>query len=171
MIGIVASQMRAIALAVGVGMVWVLRTTPVDDKSWGRVCWAPELGVAAAVGYSGTGNRAMTSLNGIDWTGRATWRSLRRIWQYRFNTSSDNVGCCCGHPHRCLSLSSTLDYSAPFSALCALNCRRNCLSPCKGGHHRCRWSVARNSLGSSYWSGNGLCASINCPLSRRAAPS
>ena len=38
MIGIVASQMRAIALAVGVGMAWVLRTTPVDDKSWDRVC-------------------------------------------------------------------------------------------------------------------------------------
>jgi hypothetical protein len=36
------------------------------------VCWAPELGLFCAVASSGTGNRVMTSPDGIVWTVRAS---------------------------------------------------------------------------------------------------
>jgi hypothetical protein len=42
------------------------------DESWNGIVWAPELGLLAAVASSGTGNRVMTSPNGIDWTSRTS---------------------------------------------------------------------------------------------------
>ena len=44
------------------GLAWTLRTSAADN-SWRGVCWAPELGLFVAVGVSGTGNRAMTSVS------------------------------------------------------------------------------------------------------------
>jgi len=40
---------------------WTIRVSAADN-GWSSVCWSPELGLFAAVAYSGTGNRVMTSL-------------------------------------------------------------------------------------------------------------
>ena len=51
---------------------WTLRTSAADNY-WFSVCWSPGLGLFVAVAaYSGTGNRIMTSPNGIDWTSRTS---------------------------------------------------------------------------------------------------
>jgi hypothetical protein len=52
-----------------------------QDKIWRSVCWSPNLGLFCAVAYTGTGNRVMTSPDGINWTIRASaadnnWRSV-----------------------------------------------------------------------------------------------
>jgi len=47
-------------------MTWTLRQTPADHN-WRAVCWSPEQGMFLAVAESGTGTRAMTSLDGIHW--------------------------------------------------------------------------------------------------------
>ena len=44
------------------GLTWTLRASAADN-GWRAVCWAPELGLLAAVANSGTGNRAMTSVS------------------------------------------------------------------------------------------------------------
>ena len=51
------------------------------DNSWRAVCWSPELALFVAVAFSGTGNRVMTSPDGITWTARTSaadndWRSV-----------------------------------------------------------------------------------------------
>ena len=50
---------------------WTLRDSAADNE-WYSVCWSPELGLFAAVAYSGTGNRVMTSPDGINWTSRVS---------------------------------------------------------------------------------------------------
>src|SRR3972149_5500120 len=50
---------------------WFTRTSAADN-SWSSVAWSPELGLFAAVSFSGTGNRVMTSPNGINWTIRTS---------------------------------------------------------------------------------------------------
>ena len=42
------------------------------DNSWRSVCWSPELALFVAVAFSGTGNRVMTSPDGITWTARTS---------------------------------------------------------------------------------------------------
>ena len=61
---------------------WTSRTSPADNN-WISVTWAKELSIFVAVAYSGTGNRVMTSPDGITWTTRASaadndWLSV--IW-------------------------------------------------------------------------------------------
>ncbi len=51
------------------------------DNSWRFVCWSPALTLFVAVAYTGTGNRVMTSPDGITWTIRTSaadnnWRSV-----------------------------------------------------------------------------------------------
>ena len=41
------------------------------DNSWRSLCWSPELGRFCAVAITGTGNRVMTSPDGIAWTARS----------------------------------------------------------------------------------------------------
>jgi len=60
------------------GTYWTLRTTPADN-GWHSVCYGN--GLFVAVANSGTGNRVMTSPDGINWTLRTTpadnnWRSV-----------------------------------------------------------------------------------------------
>ena len=60
---------------------WTTRTS--TDNNWISVCWSPELSLFAAVSYSGTLNRIMTSPDGITWSSRTTpvdneWFSI--IW-------------------------------------------------------------------------------------------
>jgi len=50
---------------------WTVRTSAADNN-WREVAWAPELGLFAAVSNSGTGNRVMTSPDGITWTIRTS---------------------------------------------------------------------------------------------------
>ena len=50
----------------GIG-TWTARTSAADN-SWRAITWSPELGLFCAVSYSGTGNRVMTSPDGITWT-------------------------------------------------------------------------------------------------------
>lgn len=62
------------------GSSWRISTTPADNI-WFDVCWSAELGLFCAVAMSGTGNRAMTSPDGITWTARTSaadneWRSV-----------------------------------------------------------------------------------------------
>ena len=63
----------------GVGS-WPARTSAADN-GWYSVCWSPELALFCAVANSGTGNRVMTSPDGITWTARTSaadniWRSV-----------------------------------------------------------------------------------------------
>jgi len=63
----------------GVG-TWTARTSAADND-WFSVCWSPELSLFCAVAASGTGNRVMTSPDGINWTARTSaadnnWRSV-----------------------------------------------------------------------------------------------
>jgi hypothetical protein len=50
---------------------WVTRASPTNNQ-WYKVCWAPELSRFVAVATSGTGNRVMTSDDGITWVTRAS---------------------------------------------------------------------------------------------------
>src|SRR6185503_21212995 len=59
---------------------WTIRTSAVDN-SWRDVTWSPQLGLFAAVAQSGTGDRVMTSPDGITWTARVSavdtsWQSI-----------------------------------------------------------------------------------------------
>jgi hypothetical protein len=49
---------------------WVTRGVGVADNNWLSLVWAGELGLFVAVGTSGTGNRVMTSSDGINWITR-----------------------------------------------------------------------------------------------------
>jgi len=67
--------------------LWTLRPT-VADNEWSSVCWSPELGLFVAVAASGTGNRVMTSPDGITWTIRTSaadnnWSSV--CWSPELN--------------------------------------------------------------------------------------
>ena len=53
--------------------------TTTNDRPWISVCWSPELMLFVAVAYSGTGNRVMTSPDGIVWTQRAS--AADNVWQ------------------------------------------------------------------------------------------
>ena len=50
---------------------WTVRASAADNN-WYSVCWSPELSIFCAVATSGTGNRVMTSPDGITWTVRAS---------------------------------------------------------------------------------------------------
>ena len=50
---------------------WTTRASAADNNWWG-VCWSPELGIFCAVSTSGSGNRVMTSPDGITWTTRTS---------------------------------------------------------------------------------------------------
>jgi hypothetical protein len=53
------------------GDVWVSQTSAADN-TWESICWSPELRLFCAVATSGTGNRVMTSSDGITWTTRTS---------------------------------------------------------------------------------------------------
>jgi hypothetical protein len=59
------------ATATAAVSTWTTRTSAADN-SWTSVCWAPELSLFVAVGGTGTGNRVMTSNDGINWTSRTS---------------------------------------------------------------------------------------------------
>ena len=46
--------------------------TSSDNYAWNGIAWAPALGLFCAVATSGTGERVMTSPDGITWTTRTT---------------------------------------------------------------------------------------------------
>ncbi|XDD46379.1 hypothetical protein AB3N60_17000 [Leptospira sp. WS39.C2] len=50
---------------------WIIRSGLVDNN-WYSVCWSPEREIFVAVAASGTGNRVMTSPDGITWTIRTS---------------------------------------------------------------------------------------------------
>ena len=50
---------------------WTARTSAADN-GWFSVCWSSELSLFCAVSTSGTGNRVMTSPDGITWTPRTS---------------------------------------------------------------------------------------------------
>ena len=49
---------------------WTTRAIPASND-WLGLCWSPELGIFCAVSFSGSGNRVMTSPDGIIWTTRS----------------------------------------------------------------------------------------------------
>ena len=58
-----------------------LASTSAADNSWFGLCWAAEIGRFCAVSITGTGDRAMTSPDGITWTSRTSaadndWRAV-----------------------------------------------------------------------------------------------
>ena len=59
---------------------WTSRASANDSMNWTSVCWSPELSLFVALASGGTGNRVMTSPDGITWTSRASysmgWRSV-----------------------------------------------------------------------------------------------
>jgi hypothetical protein len=50
------------------GINWTLQTTP--ERRWRSVTWAAEIGLFVAVADDGTGDRVMTSPDGVTWTPR-----------------------------------------------------------------------------------------------------
>jgi hypothetical protein len=58
------------------GITWNANTfttrTSAADNQWRDVVWAPELGLFVAVAITGSGDRIMTSPDGINWTTRST---------------------------------------------------------------------------------------------------
>lgn len=69
-------------------LIWRSRGTSAYTEDLREVAYAPSLGLFAAVAASGTGNRVITSPDGITWTSRvsaddSTWNSI---------TWSENVG-------------------------------------------------------------------------------
>src|SRR4051812_39208546 len=65
--------MRPHSLSVLAGISWTLRSTPSPppaDNAWSEVAFGA--GLFVAVASSGTGNRVMTSPDGIVWTSRAS---------------------------------------------------------------------------------------------------
>lgn len=63
------------------GLSTFVARTSAADNSWVSVCWSPELSLFVAVASSGTGNRVMTSPDGINWTSRTSaadngWRGV-----------------------------------------------------------------------------------------------
>jgi len=68
------------ASAINTVSTWTTRTSS-SNNSWQSVCWAPELSLFCAVSITGTGDRVMTSSDGITWTSRASavnndWNSV-----------------------------------------------------------------------------------------------
>jgi hypothetical protein len=55
---------------------WTTRTAPSND--WVSVCWSPELSLFVATSYAGTGNRIMTSTDGITWISQTS--AADNIW-------------------------------------------------------------------------------------------
>jgi hypothetical protein len=62
-----ATQLHAVYIA----STWATRTSAVDN-GWISVVWAPELALFVAVAYTGSGNRVMTSPDGVNWTARSS---------------------------------------------------------------------------------------------------
>jgi hypothetical protein len=61
---------------------WTARNTP-NNYNYRGLCWSPELGLFVAVSITGTGDRVMTSIDGINWTLRSSpadnnWLSV--VW-------------------------------------------------------------------------------------------
>ncbi len=59
---------------------WFSRTAAANNL-WRSICWSPALKLFCAVAASGSGNRVMTSPDGINWTSRTSaadvdWRSV-----------------------------------------------------------------------------------------------
>jgi hypothetical protein len=58
---------------------WVSQTAAASND-WETVCWSSELGMFVALAISGTGNRCMTSANGVSWASQSVpdsiWRSV-----------------------------------------------------------------------------------------------
>ena len=79
--GAVYSRAAYPALRATIGTVpdgagtWTSRTSAADNQ-WRSVCWSPELSLFCAVAASGTGNRVMTSPDGINWTSRTSAADL-----------------------------------------------------------------------------------------------
>src|SRR4029079_13208384 len=59
------------ANAIACVSTWTLRAAP-NTNIWYSICWSPERGIFVAVSASGTGNRVMTSPDGINWTARTS---------------------------------------------------------------------------------------------------
>ena len=50
---------------------WTTRSSAADND-WHSVCWSPELHLFVAVATTGTGNRVMTSPDGMNWITRTS---------------------------------------------------------------------------------------------------
>jgi hypothetical protein len=50
---------------------WTIRSSAADN-GWRSVCWSKEVGLFVAVANNGTGNRVMTSPDGVTWTIRSS---------------------------------------------------------------------------------------------------
>lgn len=50
---------------------WTIRTSAANNN-WHSVCWSAELGLFCAVSNTGSGNRVMTSPDGVTWTIRTS---------------------------------------------------------------------------------------------------
>ena len=68
----VVSNLGPTSLAQNIGMplsrIWTAHASASDSFGWHSVCWAPSLNLFVAVASTGTGNRVMTSPDGIAWT-------------------------------------------------------------------------------------------------------
>ena len=74
-----------------------VQTLSAADNAWTSLCWSPQRELLVAVSSSGTGNRIMTSSDGLSWTTRSSpadlgWRSLCWSPQRRKFAAVSNSG-------------------------------------------------------------------------------
>jgi hypothetical protein len=58
---------------------WTVRTAAANNN-WRSICWSAELGIFVAVSDDGSGNRVMTSPDGINWTSQTS--AANNDWRY-----------------------------------------------------------------------------------------
>jgi hypothetical protein len=58
---------------------WNVRTAAANNN-WRSICWSAELGIFVAVSDDGSGNRVMTSPDGINWTSQTS--AANNDWRY-----------------------------------------------------------------------------------------
>ncbi len=110
------------------GGSWIARTITQSNGSWNSVVWSSELSLFVAVSSAGTGNRIMTSPDGITWTSRTNttdkdWKSI--CWssdQSKF-VAVGSDGACMTSSHVCNTSISFMqsDVSTKISADANLN--------------------------------------------------
>ncbi|MFM9104254.1 MAG: hypothetical protein ACKOPS_24255, partial [Cyanobium sp.] len=94
------------------GLLWSTVRSAADN-SWQAICWSPELQLYACVANSGSGNRVMTSSDGIRWgtqpVSDQNWVALCWVSELGlFVAVSDSGSASCTTPAAAVVAGSTL---------------------------------------------------------------
>ena len=112
---------------------WTSRASASDLIGWTSVCWAPELSLFVAVANNGggSGNRVMTSPDGINWTAQAAatdsmqWQSV--CWAPELSIFVAVAGGTTGN--RVMTSSDGINWTAQAAATDLISWRSVCWAP------------------------------------------